>query len=366
MAARFFRALAPLLVFLVLTPTRAAAEGPLPVVQPFFGPKAANDKQGLYYNLMRFLDSASSSIHGCVHEMDMIRVADKLAQRAREGLDVQIVIESSWWNSAKNKAARQVLEKSQVVVYPDTKKSDLMHNKFFIVDRKRVWTGSTNMTETCLFFNPNNSVWVESTQVAANYLAEFEEERAGKFGKRASKKYKSPFPVVTVGNTRIRTYFGPEDDPLHPVVELIDKAEKSIEVMCYVFSSQKVAEALIRAHQRGVYVRVLLDNLYSHDSTTARWSYVPFKELKKAGIHCKYDNEDSKFHHKVVIVDSKSVVTGSMNLSSAAENRNDENVLIIDSAEVARAYGAEFERWWKYFPGDPGKAPTAERGYDDD
>jgi phosphatidylserine/phosphatidylglycerophosphate/cardiolipin synthase-like enzyme len=148
-------------------------------------------------------------------------------------------------------------------------------------------------------------------------------------------------------------------------VALIDSAEKSIEVMCFVLSSQKVAEALLRAHRRGVRVRVLLDNLYSHDSITARWSYIPFKELKKAGIDCKYDNEDSKFHHKVVIVDGRSVVTGSLNLSTSAEKGNDENVLIIDSAEVARDYRDEFERWWKYYPGDPGKPPAAERGDDD-
>lgn len=365
MAARLFRVLAPLLFFLLLPPTWTGAEEPIPVVQPFFGPKAARDKQGLYFNLMRFLDSASSSIHGCVHEVDMITIAGKLAQRSREGLDVQIVIESSWWNNAKNKAARQVLEKAKVVVYPDTKKSDLMHNKFFVVDRKRVWTGSTNMTETCLLYNPNNSVWVESPQVAANYLAEFEEEREGKFGKQASRKYKSPFPVVTVGTTRIRTFFGPEDDPLYSIIERINTAEKSIEVLCFVFSSRKVAEALLRAHQRGVTVRVLLDNQFSHEAITARWSYIPFKELKKAGIACKYDNEDSKLHHKVVIVDGQSVVTGSLNLSTSAETGNDENVLIIDSVEVARAYRAEFERLWKYYPGDPGQ-PSGEQGAHDD
>jgi phosphatidylserine/phosphatidylglycerophosphate/cardiolipin synthase-like enzyme len=111
---------------------------------------------------------------------------------------------------------------------------------------------------------------------------------------------------------------------------------------------------------------VLLDNLYSHEAITARWSYVPFKELTKAGVACKYDNEDSKFHHKVVIVDGQSVVTGSLNLSTAAEKGNDENVLLIDSPAVGGAYRAEFERWWKYYPGDPGRPPPAGRGDGDE
>ena len=49
-------------------------------------------------------------------------------------------------------------------------------------------------------------------------------------------------------------------------------------------------------------------------------------------------------HHKVIIIDEKIVITGSYNFSRSAEERNDENVLIIHNAEVAEKYFAEFER----------------------
>jgi phosphatidylserine/phosphatidylglycerophosphate/cardiolipin synthase-like enzyme len=342
----------------------AVAEIP-PEIKIFFGPKAADDPQSPYANLLKFLDSAKTSIYGSVHEVDLVSVAERLARRADEKIDVQLVIENDWWKNAKNKAARQVLEKSKVRVFLDTKKSGLMHNKFFIVDNVRVWTGSTNLTETCMLFNPNNAVWVENKQVAANFFTEFDEQRQGKFGKKGSGKNNTPFPDVKVGNVRVRTYFSPEDEPMKHIIAAIDKSQKSIDVMCFVFSSPEICAAMKKAHQRGVKVRVLLDNLFSSPGATARWPCVPFNELKEAGVECKYDDEDSKLHHKVVIIDGKIVVTGSYNLSTNAATENDENVLLLESTDVADLYSKEFERLWKYYSGDPGVPPPLEKGDED-
>lgn len=361
------RRLLPLLLLLALglpwSQAPAAQTPNLPVVQVFFGPKAADDPRGLFFNLMRFLDSAEKSIHGCVHEVDMVAIADKLAEKAKAGVDVQIVVENDWWGGAKNKAARQVLERGQVKVFPDTKKSGLMHNKFFIVDGKRVWTGSTNLTETCLLYNPNNSVWIEDRRIAENFTAEFDEERAGKFGRKGSGKNNTPHPDVALSpSMRVQTYFSPEDKPIPAIVALIDSATEDIDLMCFVFSSREICDALLAAHKRGVKVRVLLDNVFSSNAVTKRWECVPFKELKAAGVACKYDDENSKLHHKVIIVDRKRVLTGSFNFSANAANENDENALIIHSPAVARRYHFEFERLWKYYSGDPGEPPPPEKG----
>jgi phosphatidylserine/phosphatidylglycerophosphate/cardiolipin synthase-like enzyme len=353
-----------LALFLALTASvaLAAPSG----IQVFFGPKAARDPQSLYFNLMRFLDSARKSIHGSIHEVDMISVAEKLAERSRQGIDVQLVVEEQWWNNPKNTAARLVLQKSKAKVILDTKKSGLMHNKFYIVDDRRVWTGSTNMTETCLLYNPNSNLWIDSPELAANYAVEFDRERQGYFGKRGAPKTTLPHAEVRVGSARIQSFFTPWMDPTPTIVERIEGAKKSVEVMCFVFSSQDIGEALIRAHQRGVKVRVLLDNLFSGPGSTARWRYVPFKELRKVGVAVKFDDEDSKFHHKVVIVDGKTVMVGSFNLSVSAVEDNNENLLIVDSPEVAHQYQQEFERWWKYYSGDPGMPPPRVKGEDDD
>jgi phosphatidylserine/phosphatidylglycerophosphate/cardiolipin synthase-like enzyme len=51
-------------------------------------------------------------------------------------------------------------------------------------------------------------------------------------------------------------------------------------------------------------------------------------------------------HHKVIVIDERIVVTGSMNYSTNAEESNDENVIIIDNPEIARLYMQEFDRVW--------------------
>lgn len=328
-------------------------------VQVWFGPKAAADEDGIYKNFVRFLDSAETSIYGSIHEMDMISVARKLAAKAEEGIDVQLVLEASWWDEHKNTAAREVLEKSRIHIDLDTKKSGLQHNKFWIVDRQRVWTGSVNMTETGFLFNPNSGVWIENEQVALNYLTEFVEQREGKFGKRASGKPNTPHPDVSFAGGSISTYFGPEDDPIEACVNLINSAQQSIEIMCFVFSSEEVCEAVLKAHRRGVKVRVLLDDLFSSAAVLDRWRYVPSRELTAAGIQVKYDNHKAKLHHKTVIVDDARVQVGSMNLSANGAKSNDENIVIIRSAEIAKKYAAEFDRLWNLFPGEPGEGDAS-------
>ncbi len=332
-----------------------------PPLQAFFGPRAADDPEGVYFNLVRFLDSAQQNIYGSVHEVDMIAIAELLAAKADKGLDVHIVVENDWWGGAKNKAARQVLEQSKVKVHPDTKASGLMHNKFFIVDRRRVWTGSTNLTQTCLLYNPNNAVWIEDRRVAANFFVEFDEQRAGKFGKKGSGPNNTPYPLVNVAGSRVETYFSPEDLPIPAIIRLLDGAKERIEIMCFVFSSKEISDAVIKAHKRGVKVRVLLDNAFSLDSVTKRWESVPYKELRAAGVEVKFDDERSKLHHKVIIVDGRSVMTGSFNLSTSAAQDNDENVVILHDRNLARQFLAEFERWWLYYTGDPGDPPPLDK-----
>ena len=50
-----------------------------------------------------------------------------------------------------------------------------MHNKFVILDRLEVWTGSMNYTINGAYHNDNNLVRVRSNRLADNYTAEFEE-----------------------------------------------------------------------------------------------------------------------------------------------------------------------------------------------
>jgi phosphatidylserine/phosphatidylglycerophosphate/cardiolipin synthase-like enzyme len=71
-----------------------------------------------------------------------------------------------------------------------------------------------------------------------------------------------------------------------------------------------------------------------------------FDRLKEAGLDVRLDGNRNSMHHKVIVIDGEIVITGSYNFSNNAEKRNDENVLILHSSEIAGLYLSEFERVW--------------------
>jgi phosphatidylserine/phosphatidylglycerophosphate/cardiolipin synthase-like enzyme len=64
------------------------------------------------------------------------------------------------------------------------------------------------------------------------------------------------------------------------------------------------------------------------------------------GVDVRLDGNPAGMHHKVIIIDCRTVITGSYNFSSNARTRNDENTLILHSPEIAALYEQEFERVW--------------------
>jgi len=71
-----------------------------------------------------------------------------------------------------------------------------------------------------------------------------------------------------------------------------------------------------------------------------------FDTLYCAGISVRRDGNPSFMHNKVVIVDQRYVITGSLNYSTSAEESNDENVIMLDNPEIARLYLQEFDQIW--------------------
>jgi phosphatidylserine/phosphatidylglycerophosphate/cardiolipin synthase-like enzyme len=125
---------------------------------------------------------------------------------------------------------------------------------------------------------------------------------------------------------------------------LIRGAKDRIYVAIYPFTSDRLAEALIEARRRGVDVRVVMERREA-DGTGSE-----YPRLLGAGVEVRLDANPGLMHHKFMVIDGEIVVTGSYNWSAAAEERNDENLVVIRDREVAGAYEREFERIWSQSP----------------
>ncbi len=69
-----------------------------------------------------------------------------------------------------------------------------------------------------------------------------------------------------------------------------------------------------------------------------------YERFRQAGLDVRLDGLEGQMHHKVIIVDGATVITGSYNFTNSAERYNEENVLIIHNEVLAKQYEAEFEQ----------------------
>ncbi len=116
------------------------------------------------------------------------------------------------------------------------------------------------------------------------------------------------------------------------IAQEISKAKDSIYVQAFGITSQKIVDQLIQAKKNGVEVKILLDRSNLHDK------YSRMGELKRAGIEVSIDKVAGIAHNKIMIIDKNKVITGSFNFTNAADNRNVENVLLIENSDVAKIY----------------------------
>lgn len=144
---------------------------------------------------------------------------------------------------------------------------------------------------------------------------------------------------VFLEKTPYQVCFTPGQDCTQLIVNTLDKAKQSIYIQAYSFTSAPIAKALVDAKNRGVDVKVLLDK-----SQTRGNSYSSAKFLTNEGISPWIDYRPAIAHNKVMVLDQKTVITGSFNFTKAAQKRNAENVLIITDANLAKQYLANWQQ----------------------
>ncbi len=168
----------------------------------------------------------------------------------------------------------------------------------------------------------------------------------------------TPESGPAAATTAIRVYFTepryPDDKADRPpaidrfLVEAIDQAQKTVDMAAFELDLESVTQALIRAHQRGVRVRLVTDSDYAED-------YGPV-ELQKAGVPVVFDERGAFMHNKFTVIDGKQVWMGSWNYTNNCTFRNNNNAVVFESPELAANYTAEFEEMFldrKFGPTSP-------------
>jgi len=269
----------------------------------------------------RVINSAKESVHCAFYDFDLEMSVNILNKKSKT-MDIKLVVDDANFYHVKHlKFAKK------------DPSYGLMHNKFCIIDNKIVLTGSFNPTENGAYKNNNNLIIIESFYLSRNYEDEFKELWNSEFRKGDNVIY----PEFYLNNKKIENYFCPEDNCAYHVAEKIKKAKNSIYFMTFSFTNSRIATAIILKHYKGLDIKGVFEARQVS-------KYSKFNLLEYQGIDIRKDSNKANMHHKVFIIDNKTVITGSFNPTEGADKRNDENILIIHDKAIARPFLQEFER----------------------
>ncbi len=288
-------------------------------IEVYFCPKDECEKE-----LVDFINSANKSVHCGLFDLRLEGVISVLENKSKE-IDVKVVVDDHNYEHVE----------SYSFVRKDNS-NQLSHNKFCVVDKIGISTGSFNPTERGAYYNNNNLVIAYSKYLAKNFESEFSELWNGEFGKGRNVRY----PVVYYNGVKIENYFCPEDFCADRVSDVINNAEESVYFMTFSFTNERIGKYVALKKYEGKEVKGVFEKRNLKDSM--------YGLLKYQGADVKTDENPYNLHHKVFIIDEKIVVTGSFNPTKSGDMRNDENVLIVYDEMIAGKFVDEFWSVWNF------------------
>ena len=154
------------------------------------------------------------------------------------------------------------------------------------------------------------------------------------------------FFFISSSYAEIKIFFSPKGGIAEEIIKQIDSAEAYVDTAMYSFTYESIAEAIIRAKNRGVQIRIPMDKGQSQGKSSK------YKFLLDNDIAIIQDRHAGIMHNKIAIIDGRILFTGSYNWSKSAEERNEENLLeFIDEEEIIEIYQERLDYLWKFNEG---------------
>ena len=153
------------------------------------------------------------------------------------------------------------------------------------------------------------------------------------YGKSRQEVFDSPIPIQTQVNALCA--FNEECEGV--VLQGIEQSRESIWIAAYAFTRTRIAAALVRAHRRGVRIEVKMDsNQAEFPGAQKLIEWLRSEGIPVTLIHTA--GEYSAMHNKFMVFDMSRVVTGSYNFTTVAQVSNWENLVWLESADMAEQY----------------------------
>lgn len=229
--------------------------------------------------------------------------------------------------------------------------NQLMHHKYVVRDGSLVWTGSLNLSDDSMSRMENIIVVAASRPLAAAYRRNFDQLWDSRQVETSLAVVTDPVPLQAYGDlaqTIVAFSPGQGMELNDEIAERIGRAERRIIFCSMLVTSSRILRALVSQVDRasvdvsGVYDRTQMTGVLDQwrERQDLSWKIDAFERLTEGDRLIGKDSEPFRpghshnfMHNKTLVIDD-AVITGSYNLSHAAQT-NAENVLMIESAALA-------------------------------
>jgi len=363
-------------------PVSGGYNGPLPEKLPSFTSKPNKvelfiDKDEILPMMFDTIRNAKKSI-----QMDVfllggnigLQIAQELVKKKNEGVNIELMMDPNLGFGGPTQQeiynVLSFLQKNDITfrLYPLhlmpkvqngllKNKFQIDHNKLYVIDEEILIIGGFNLFDIGVI-NRDLMLKIEGpTAKDASKMMRYEWSLGDKF------VYKLPRDVYVIKNENpfdslakiVRT------DPFESttkseIINAIDNATQSVYLGVLEFSDIDITRALIRAHRRGVDVRVLMDRKNTNDKYAGGVpvpSYfpniLPATELFKNRVPVKwYDPRvrGQELHLKMVLVDGNKLITGSTNFTRQAFTTFRETSVVIEGGSAPAKMRRIFMEDW--------------------
>lgn len=351
--------------------------------------------------LSEFIDGARKEVYWAMYGFYRQNIKDSVLRAVQRGLDVQLAGDAGTY---ANGEVGYIQFEDLLRRYPNAKlisgnSQSIQHNKFCVIDRRYVMTGTGNITDSEIDRNYNVWAIIESKELAEDFINEHQQMMNGRFGHAKDRPdYNN---VFNVGGVKVEAYFSPHEDAMSRFLQAVGEAQQSIYFAIFAFTHDTLGRLLIQKHKQFTYqnsqdggarrVRGIMDrSQLTHNqyvevyrvatscghtygfqagvgitnggntnpffpNGTNTWDtpnqantrcYAPF-DLRIDGNENNNNIGDwqaggGRLHAKTIVVDAGTpnakLLMGSFNWSPNANNNNDENLIVIHSPKIVERY----------------------------
>jgi phosphatidylserine/phosphatidylglycerophosphate/cardiolipin synthase-like enzyme len=249
----------------------------------------------------------------------------------------------------------------------------LMHDKFLVRDGNSLWTGSGNFTHGGLELQDNNYLLFDSSSLAKIYTNTFEDllqrshAQLHLLKKKAAASPTAHTLPIKVGQASVTPFFAPAaGEGVETAVAKALQGASKVRMISMLVSDPGILEALLKLKKRDVkgivdpyQMKQVMHPPRGKSKVPPKffWFAQGDKRFVAAPSHAFSPEDNNDFmHNKILIINDKTTITGSYNLSENAE-ANDENLLLIESHEVAAAYTRYFDALFAQYQKHGAKLP---------